>query len=50
VKLTQVLVTHVHALTGGNMAETARRTGLDRRTVARNIDHDLLKRLPKPSK
>jgi ActR/RegA family two-component response regulator len=33
--VTRALVKRVHALTGQNMAETARRTGLDRRTVAR---------------
>jgi DNA-binding NtrC family response regulator len=37
-ELTRSYVTHVHALTDQNKAETARRTGLDWRTVRRWVD------------
>lgn len=33
--ITRSLVKRMHGLTGGNLAETARLTGLDRRTVAK---------------
>ena len=38
-EVTRSLVKRVHALTGENLAETARLTGLDRRTVARWLKH-----------
>jgi len=44
-ELIRAYVTRIHALTGQNKAETARRTGFDRRTVARWIDPVRLARL-----
>jgi DNA-binding NtrC family response regulator len=43
-ELTRSYVTRVHVLAGENTAETARRTGLDRRTVARWLDPARLRR------
>jgi transcriptional regulator with AAA-type ATPase domain len=49
-ELTRDYVTRVHVLTGQNTAETARRTGLDRRTVTRWLDQARLRRWLAPGK
>jgi DNA-binding NtrC family response regulator len=46
-ELTRAYVTRVYVLTGLNQSETARRTGLTRRTVMKTIDWELFDRLMK---
>jgi ActR/RegA family two-component response regulator len=43
-ELDRAYVTRIYMLTGENVAETSRRTGLDRRTVRRRIDRARLVR------